>query len=797
MNANDTFVVVDLETTGHSVKKGGRIIQIGMTFIKKRQIVDHFESFVNPGQLIDRQIQQLTHISQKDVQNAPYFEEIAPLLQNLLQNTVIIAHNVNFDYPYLNDEFERTGFPLLKSAAIDTVQLAQILFPMAPGYRLLDLTTYLNITLKNAHRANADAHATALLFLKFWKKLEELPDITLKQLQQGDWPLLRQTQQFLKLVHSKNKQNFGTVEQVAVLTTTTEQTIHSSKSVQVDYPETSDEKTKLFGQWLTTNVAQNSLMDRANQFLDKRTDGLLTILTGPRVGKTLAYLVPVILSGKTAVLLTNDESLQAQQVDIITNLTKLFSRPMQSAILYEPSEYINVEKFAQTLEEKNTLQIQFFKARVLVWLTQTKTGLLREISVGVQNGDYVSSIRGDSHAQFFEKAYKSAHQANIIIMNFSTYFVQSQKLREEKKIDKWPVVVMETPTQFVDDLHDYFHVSLNVTQYQNILKGLNHQEIAGLTHKQRLFVRQSLSEALKLLKQILQSDNQRANLKRVERFLLIILHLKELFEISENSIPHEFQDARDQLLKIRRLQLQNDIVVANEFSEVNGQTQTEVVFDILERAIYQAEFVSNVHKLLIVSEFLPTEVTEFLRDVPEPFTVEREFVHNDLQPIHVVQLQRSSPIVHLQAITQRNVGEILLIVPNEERVNHWYQKIKYAVTTNYNIVAEGITGSLEKIQRQSQTKRNNIIIVTPKIFSTMWHREQELPAIVIVPEREVWQPVSRLAYVLTQMQRYQNGILVSQLNAMQRNRFKQQIVVEKMNFKKGLEQQYDRLLHDL
>ena len=330
-----------------------------MTFIKKRQIVDHFESFVNPGQLIDRQIQQLTHISQKDVQNAPYFEEIAPLLQNLLQNTVIIAHNVNFDYPYLNDEFERTGFPLLKSAAIDTVQLAQILFPTAPGYRLLDLTTYLNITLKNAHRANAICHGFAVF--EILEKLEELPDITLKQLQQGDWPLLRQTQQFFKACSFKNKQNFGTVEQVAVLTTTTEQTIHSSKSAQVDYPETSDEKTKLFGQWLTTNVAQNSLMDRANQFLNKRTDGLLTILTGPRVGKTLAYLVPVILSGKTAVLLTNDESLQAQQVDIITNLTKLFSRPMQSAILYEPSEYIDVEKFAQTLEEKSTLQIQFLK----------------------------------------------------------------------------------------------------------------------------------------------------------------------------------------------------------------------------------------------------------------------------------------------------------------------------------------------------------------------------------------------------------------------------------------------------
>ena len=147
MNANTTFVVVDLETTGQSVTRGGRIIQIGMTFIKQRKIVDHFESFVNPGQLIDRNIQQLTHITQKDVKNAPYFEELAPMLQNILKNTVIIAHNVNFDYPYLNEEFVRTGFEPLTADAIDTVQLAQILLPSAPGYRLLDLTTHLDITL--------------------------------------------------------------------------------------------------------------------------------------------------------------------------------------------------------------------------------------------------------------------------------------------------------------------------------------------------------------------------------------------------------------------------------------------------------------------------------------------------------------------------------------------------------------------------------------------------------------------------------------------------------------------------
>lgn len=145
-------------------------------------------------------------------------------------------------------------------------------------------------------------------------------------------------------------------------------------------------------------------------------------------------------------------------------------------------------------------------------------------------------------------------------------------------------------------------------------------------------------------------------------------------------------------------------------------------------------------------------------------------------------------------MTQEDVGEIMVIVPNEERVNHWYQKIKYAVTTNYNIVAEGVTGSLEKIQRQSQTNRQNIVIVTPK-FWTMWQRDQELPAIVIVPERDVWQPVARLASVLNQMQRHQSAMLVTQLNAMQRNRFKQQLAIVPFNVEHDLVAQYYELFN--
>lgn len=70
------FVVVDLETTGHSPNKGDRIIEIGMVTIDDGQIIDKYASFVNPEQPIPAFISQLTGIHDEDVQEAPLFSEI-------------------------------------------------------------------------------------------------------------------------------------------------------------------------------------------------------------------------------------------------------------------------------------------------------------------------------------------------------------------------------------------------------------------------------------------------------------------------------------------------------------------------------------------------------------------------------------------------------------------------------------------------------------------------------------------------------------------------------------------------
>ncbi len=187
------YSVVDLETTGTSVKNGDRIIQIGCALVQDGVVVNHFETLVNPRTKIPHQIEQLTGITNKAVQSAPLFEDIAGTVFSLLTGTIFVAHNVNFDFPFLNRELERSGYPTLTIQAIDTVTLSQILLPTAKSYRLRDLTAYLTIEHDHPHSAASDADATAQLLIDLLDKLANLPTITLRQLVSMKLELPQQT----------------------------------------------------------------------------------------------------------------------------------------------------------------------------------------------------------------------------------------------------------------------------------------------------------------------------------------------------------------------------------------------------------------------------------------------------------------------------------------------------------------------------------------------------------------------------------------------------------------------------
>lgn len=176
-----TYAVVDIETTGTNPKED-RIIQFGCVMIEAGRITSRFSIDINPGRKISKQIQHLTGISNQRVQRAPYFEDVAPTIYNLLAETVFVAHNIYFDYKFLNQELMRCGLPELKIPGIDTVELAQIFLPTEPSFRLSDLSESLGFIHENPHQADSDAEVTGQLLLLIEERMRQLPLVTLEEI---------------------------------------------------------------------------------------------------------------------------------------------------------------------------------------------------------------------------------------------------------------------------------------------------------------------------------------------------------------------------------------------------------------------------------------------------------------------------------------------------------------------------------------------------------------------------------------------------------------------------------------
>ena len=106
---DETFAVVDLETTGTRKEEGHRIIQFGCAIVKKRQVVKTYSLMINPHAEIPLAVTNLTGISNEMVANQPDFAHYAAKIRKILAGTVFVAHNVNFDFPFLNYELEQAG----------------------------------------------------------------------------------------------------------------------------------------------------------------------------------------------------------------------------------------------------------------------------------------------------------------------------------------------------------------------------------------------------------------------------------------------------------------------------------------------------------------------------------------------------------------------------------------------------------------------------------------------------------------------------------------------------------------
>ena len=156
------YSIIDIEATGGN-SKIGRITEVAIYKFDGEKIVDKFSSLINPERSIPIFVQRLTGITDKMAKQAPKFFEVAKDIVNIMEGTCFVAHNSDFDYSFIQMEFESLGYEF-KSPQLCTLELSKKLLPGIESYSLGKLCKSLEIELSNRHRADGDALATVELF---------------------------------------------------------------------------------------------------------------------------------------------------------------------------------------------------------------------------------------------------------------------------------------------------------------------------------------------------------------------------------------------------------------------------------------------------------------------------------------------------------------------------------------------------------------------------------------------------------------------------------------------------------
>lgn len=178
-----TYCVLDLETTGFSFRTE-KITEVGIMKVKNGEVIDEFSCFVNPEKPIPPRVVEVTNITDDMVKDAETIDKVMPKILEFVGDSVLVAHNADFDIGFLKYNAKNLGLSL-ENTYLDTLRLAKDLFPDYKKYKLGKIAENLGIKVEVAHRALDDVDTTVKVLnvmLKMLKDkgIETLDDITKK-----------------------------------------------------------------------------------------------------------------------------------------------------------------------------------------------------------------------------------------------------------------------------------------------------------------------------------------------------------------------------------------------------------------------------------------------------------------------------------------------------------------------------------------------------------------------------------------------------------------------------------------
>ena len=451
---DDTWTALDLETTGLS-PRGDEIIEVGAVRFRGDEVLDTFETFVNPGRTLSPFIIDFTGIRQRDVDAAPSFGEIADELVAFLGSTPLVGHNVDFDLGFL-----RAKGLGLSNPVCDTWELAYVLRPDLKSYALGSLSGEMHAAHETPHRAVDDANATRQVFLALLRELGDLDEITLAEISR----LAQRSGMKLRSALALARPSSASPRRPRV-PGRDEATRRAGPGISgLDVEELAsrlarrrplrpnDQASPVDTALVESMLRADSEFSGAIVGFEERTEqvemaravaetlndgGRLIVEAGTGVGKSLAYLLPAaihaVLNNKRVVVSTNTINLQEQLIrkDLPMLVAAMSAAPELSDLdlrytqLKGRSNYLCVRKWqhlraSEGLDEAEARML----AKTLLWLRTTETGDRAEINLGggaaAAPWDRLSA-QGDCAATagacFLRAARDRAAASHIVVVN--------------------------------------------------------------------------------------------------------------------------------------------------------------------------------------------------------------------------------------------------------------------------------------------------------------------------------------------------------------------------------------------
>jgi predicted DnaQ family exonuclease/DinG family helicase len=490
------FVAVDLETTGLNWQND-RIIEVGAVRVDGGRVAKRFQSLVRPDRKVPAFVVRLTGIRPEELKDAPAAAAVIADLQAFAGGLPLVFHNARFDYAFLE---QSAPFANLRW---DTLPLARCLLPAARSHGLAGLCRAFGIGLDNHHRADADAMATAEIFLALLALLEAQEPPVLEKLHriglEEHRALIREVQEL-----KRSGGTFGLSARLAGL--------NQDYAFRFDpgQPGSVDERDSAPSVSACGNVAEifdaGGRLDQAlgesfehrgeqlqmAQAVDAalRDEHFLCAEAGTGTGKSLAYLAPAALwaarSEERVVVATHTKLLQEQLYYKDIPLLARATGPFRAALLKGRNNYLCLRRWREALFHPELMLAADEREEALVlvpWAERTATGDIAEhrgFSTARAPGLWAkvcsdpASCQGGRCPQFgacfLMKARRRAEQAEILVINHSLLF--TDLVSDNRLLPEYQRLVVDEAHNIERVATDFLGYGLNRWELSRFLAGL-------------------------------------------------------------------------------------------------------------------------------------------------------------------------------------------------------------------------------------------------------------------------------------------------------------------------------------